>query len=458
MDVAAELADHVAAMRFDDLSPDLVRTIRSFTLSTLAGALAGTAVAGSQPIVDVFAEWACKRESTALGLPYRMAAPEAALLNAMYAQAADFDDIHDRALVRPYSIAVPAALAMAERIGSVSGRDYITALAAAVDVTVRIGLAAPLTTLRWSRPSTLGTFGAAVAGAKLLALDGARTLDAIGIAYSQAAGNTQAMIDGALIKRLQPGFAARAGVIAAILAQRGVTGAANALEGQNGYFNLYEGGRYERQRITERLGSYNYAGEVAFKPYPCAAEVHGVIDAALALVREYDIEADRVTAIRISVPPLVHDLGGRAYPPTDGSILGAALASVRYGAATAIVHRAVGLANYNDAAVADPRVLALIERIQVENSNVTGASYFTPATVEIATTDGPALRKTVSIVHGHADDPLSWTEIADKFRACASCGVPPVDVARQDRVIALIETLEHLRDVGEIARLLVAPS
>jgi 2-methylcitrate dehydratase PrpD len=360
--------------------------------------------------------------------------------------------------VRPYSIAVPAALAMAERIGAVNGRDYIVAIAAAVDVTVRIGLAAPLTTLRWSRPSTLGTFGAAVAGAKLLALDGARTLDALGIAYSQAAGNTQAMMDRALIKRVQPGFAARAGVTAAILAQRGVTGAANALEGQNGYFNLYEGGRYDRQRITERLGTYNYAGEVAFKPYPCAAEVHGVIDATLALVREHDIQTDRVTAIRISVPPLVYDLGGRPYPPENGSSLGAALASVRYGAATAIVHRAVGLANYTDTAVVDPRVLALIERIEVESSNVTGASYFTPATVEIATNDAQACSKTVSIVHGHADDPLQWPEIVDKFRTCASCAAPPVDVARQDRVIALVEMLEHVPDVGEIARLLAAPS
>ena len=458
MDVAAELADHVAAMRFEDLSSDLVRTIGTFTLSTLAGALAGTAVAGSQPIVDVFAEWACKPESSVLGLPYRMAAPEAALLNAMFAQAADFDDIHDRALVRPYSIAVPAALAMAERIGAVSGRDYITAIAAAVDVNVRIGLAAPLTTLRWSRPSTLGTFGAAVVGAKLLALDGARTLDALGIAYSQAAGNTQAMMDRALIKRVQPGFAARAGVIAAILAQRGVTGAANVLEGQNGYFNLYEGGRYDRGRITERLGTYNYAGEVAFKPYPCAAEAHGVIDATLALVRDHAIDAGTVAAIRISVPPLVFDLGGRPYPPADGSIVGAALASVRYGAATAIVHRAVGLANYTETAVVDPRALTLTERTHVESSTVAGASYFTPATVEIETSDGRTYRKTVSIVHGHADDPLQWPEIVDKFRACATAAVPPVDATRQDRVILLVDTLEQAPDVGEIARLLAAAS
>ena len=454
MDVAAELADHVAALRFESFSAELVPKIRAFTLSTLAGALAGTAVAGSQPIVEVFAELSGKRESTVLGLPVRVAAPEAALLNAMYAQAADFDDIHDRALVRPFSIAVPAALAMAERIGGVSGRDFITAISAAVDVTVRLGLAAPLTTLRWARPSTLGTFGAAVAAAKLLGLDGARTLDALGIAYSQAAGTTQAMKDGAVIKRVQPGFAARAGVTSAILAEHGVTGPANALEGQNGYFNMYEGGRYERSRITERLGTYNYAAEVAFKPYPCAAEVHGVLDATLALVREHTIVADDVRAIRIQVPPLVQDLGGRPYPPANGSVVGAALASVRYGAATAIVNGEVGLRNYSQAAVVDPRTLALVELTEVESAPVTGAQYFTPATVEITTTARQTFRKTVTTVHGHADDPLEWPEIVDKFRACATSAMPPIDSARQDSVIERVDALEELPDVGDIARLL----
>jgi hypothetical protein len=95
--------------------------------------------------------------------------------------------------------------------------------------------------------------------------------------------------------------------------------------------------------------------------------------------------------------------------------------------------------------------------VQVESTPATGTSYFTPATVEIATSGAPPVRKTVTTVHGHADDPLRWPEIADKFRACASFAIPALNAERQARVISLVESLEQVADVGEIARLLAAP-
>jgi 2-methylcitrate dehydratase PrpD len=454
MNVASELADYAAGASFETLSAEVVETCRRFTLNTLASALAGTAMTGCEAAVELFTEWGGTPESTVLGSTIRLPAPHAAMMNAMYAQGSDFDDIHDRALVRPFSIVVPAALAVAERIGEVSGPRFITAIAVAADVICRLGLASPLGKLRWARPTTLGTFGAAVAAAKLLNLDGSRILDAIGIAYSQVAGTTQPMIDRALVKRLQPGFAARAGVTAALLAERGISGPANSLSGQNGYFNLYEGGRFEAARITDRLGERNHCVDVGIKPYPCAAEVHGVIDATLAIVARHRISPERIEAIRVCVTPLVFDLGARPYPPADGSVAVAAFVSVGYAVATAIVHGSVGVANYSESAVVDPRALRLVTLTTAEATQGTGSQYFTPATVEIKMSDGQVHRETVTTVRGHPENPMTWDELVSKFRDCCGFAKPAMDSTDVRAIIECVDGLDGIADMRQLARLL----
>lgn len=458
MDAAANLAENAAAATFDRLPAAVVEATKRFTLSTLGSAIAGSAVRGCEPIVQLFAEWGGRPESTVIGAAERVPAPHAAFLNAMHVQASDFDDVHDGALVRPYSIVVPAALATAQRIGRVSGREYITAVAVGVDVTCRLGRAAQAGVMNWTRPSTLGVFGAAAAAARLLGLDSARTLDALGIAYSQVAGTSQAMIDRAMVKRVHPGFAARAGVTAALFAQRGITGPVHPLEGQYGYFSLYEGGHYDRALLLERLGTHWCGVEVTLKAYPSAGFVHAPTDGALTLAARHDIRPEQVRAIRLWVTPLAFDLGARPYPPEQGSVGVAAFASVAYGVATALLHRSVTLANYTEQAVVDPRALRLVALTSIEVQPGAEGRYLTPATIEIATADGACHRETVTAVRGHPDRPLTWEEVVAKFRDCCAFGAPPVDRPRREAVVTRVAALERLDDVGKLVAALGAPA
>lgn len=455
MDASHTLAEHAATAAFERLPKAVVETTRRFVLNTLGSAIAGTGVRGCEPVYEQFVAWGGAPECTVVGAPIRLPAPHAALLNAIYAQQSDFDDVHDCALTRPYSIVVPVALAVAEQQGA-SGAAFLTAVAVGVDVTCRLGLAARAETMDWTRPTTLGTMGSAVAAAKLLGLDAAGIHHALGIAYSQVAGTSQAMIDRALVKRVHPGFSARAGVTAAYLAGRGITGPVSPLEGPYGYFAMYERGRCDRAALLDRLGEHYTGVEVTLKAYPSAGFVHAATDAALALVRRQGIRSDEVQAIRLWVTLLAYDLGARSFPPEQGSVGVAAFASVVYGVVTALIHGTVTLRNYTEEATSDPRVLRLVRLTTVEVLPNTGRQYLAPATLEVTTTAGAVYRETVTTVRGHPDNPLSWDDVVAKFRDCCAFGNPPLVQARQDALIDHVAALEELDDVRTLAVLLGA--
>jgi 2-methylcitrate dehydratase PrpD len=152
------------------------------------------------------------RESRVLLRGIRLPAPQAALLNASMGHALDFDDTLDTGgSIHPGVSVLAAALATADRLGVVSGRDFLLAVALGLDVSCRIAVASTLDR-GWHRTVAIGVFGAAAAAGKLLGLTAEQMLNAFDIAYSHAAGNRQRILDGALTKRLQAGQAAGAGV------------------------------------------------------------------------------------------------------------------------------------------------------------------------------------------------------------------------------------------------------
>jgi 2-methylcitrate dehydratase PrpD len=139
----------------------------------------------------------------------KVPAPQAALVNAAMGHALDFDDTFDRAgSIHPGTSVFAVSFAVAEALGGVSGRDLLLAVTLGLDVSCRVALAATVDR-GWHRTAAMGIFGATAAAGKLLGLNVEQMVHAFGIAYSQAAGNRQCILDGALTKRLQAGQAAR---------------------------------------------------------------------------------------------------------------------------------------------------------------------------------------------------------------------------------------------------------
>ena len=298
MDVIFDLAQNIVTTRYEDLPGEAVEIAKKFIMDSIGVGIAGSSAPGSAEIVEVVDQWGGEKESSVIVYGLRVPAPEAAFVNSLLIHAVDFDDTDDRTATHTNVTALPAALAIGEKMGS-SGKALITAVILGIDLTCRLALASGLFH-GWHNTATVGIFGATAAAGKLLNLDQDKMVNALGIAYSQAAGNRQGRLDGALTKRLQPPFATKSGVISAILAQRGITGARNVIQGEWGFFRLYHdySREYEPDKwadmLKEGLGTRFEVVNLGAKPYPCVRASHAPIDGALALATEYDIKPDDI--------------------------------------------------------------------------------------------------------------------------------------------------------------------
>jgi 2-methylcitrate dehydratase PrpD len=305
-DATRRIAEFAVSFPATQLPPDIVQKVRTQLLDGIAVALAAVDAEGIPALRTAAAEWAGAPQAGIMGSALRVPAPTAALVNGAMMHALDFDDTHAAAYIHPGTVIIPSALAAAERAGNVSGTELLAAVAINSEVMTRIGLAFPgssKSTCGWHFTPLLGHLAAALTAARIAKLSVDRAIDALGIAYHQAAGNMQGLVDGGLTKRVGPGFAAQHGLIAMLLAEAGVTGAKYTLEGRFGLFRQYGGADGDQSVLLDGLGTRFESRDIFVKPYPCCALVHPFIDAALTIARSTAIAMDEIAAIHIRCGP-----------------------------------------------------------------------------------------------------------------------------------------------------------
>ena len=219
--VSRMLAEYVAGLDCERLSAQAVHAFRRALLDYLTCAVSGSRTQPSRLVLDYARSWDRASEACVIGHDARLACPNAAFVNGTSAHGLDFDDGYTQGSVHPAGAVFPALLALAERLGTGSD-EVIAAGVAAYDVTLRIAAAVHPHSARrgFHNTPTAGVFGAAAAASRLLRLDASRTLDALGLAGSFAGGLREYVAEGADVKRLHPGKAARDGIVCAELAQR----------------------------------------------------------------------------------------------------------------------------------------------------------------------------------------------------------------------------------------------
>ena len=306
---AERLTAHVIDTDFDALPPQAVAAAKTFCLDTLGVSVAGSRAPYAGAMRQTAAAWGSGQEATAIGLGQRHSAPTAAMINAFHAHSLEFDCVHELSVVHPLTTIQSAALAYAECRGGVNGRDFIAAVALGVDVATSIGMAAQ-SGLRFFRPATAGIFGATAAVGKLAGLSDSQLMDALGLAYAQAAGNMQAHVEGGPALALQMGFAAAAAIRAVDLAQAGFPGPHDMLEGPFGYFPLYEGA-WDIDPVWAELGRVWRITQVSHKPFPSGRATHGGVDGILQLRQAHALQPEAVEQVTLLAPPLIHALVGR---------------------------------------------------------------------------------------------------------------------------------------------------
>jgi len=456
MDVAFTLAENVVRVGYDDLTPVAVDMTKKDILDVLGVAMAGSAALGVAEVAGLFKDWGGKKESTVIGFDCMLPAVSAALVNGMMSHALDYDDGHDKSMVHAAASVVSAAFAVAQRKGGVNGKEFITAVALGVDLMSRMAMGAK-TNLRvsgWVYSSIFGYFGAAAAAGKILGLDKEKMVNALGITYSQTAGSFQSIADAVLTKRAQLGFAARAGVFSALLAERGITGPTNCIEGEYGIYNNYIKGEYDPNAVIAGLGKRFEIEGMGFKAYPSCGYTHGPIFSTLTLMKENGIKPDDVLEISIATGRNAADLFEPSERKRRPPVVPDAQFSIPYTVGVAVIKGNVGIGDFTPEAIKDERVLAVAQKVNPIILPELTKREVDPSIVEIKTKDGRQFSMRMDNRKGTPENPMSPEEFADKFRDCLAHGRKRISKQKTEKIMQLLMNLEDVEDVGVVIRML----
>lgn len=441
-----DFADHVSGTTLRDLPAEAIDAAKAFILDTLGVGISGSNGPQAQSLVTVTKRMGAATDARVWGTGEGLPAQAAALCNAYQAHCQEYDCVHEAAVAHVLTVVLPAALAVSERAGGVSGARLLEAVVLGVDVAASIG-AASASGLRFFRPGTVGAFGGTAAAGKILAFDTPRMVEAFSLAYGQIGGTMQAHTEGSGLLAMQMGFNARNAVTAVDLAAAGFTGPQNILSGEFGYYKLIEDGGDPAGYAT-RLGGIWRITEVAHKPFPSGRATHGILDGCLALQREHRFRPEQVAEIRLSVPPLIEHLVGR--PPQTEMAINYARLCARYVLACALHGDGVALTDFVPEAYRrrDRQALAARTSITVEDAGDPNA--LVPIVIEIHLTDGGVLRRTVEAVYGSPENPMTREAQLAKFRQNCADAVRPLPDAQVDALIEAVDNLEDLVDVAAL--------
>ena len=430
-----------------------VAAARTAFIDTVGVMIPGASEQVTGAVAAMVAQWG-EGQCTAVGVAGGMPAPWAALVNGTAAHALDFDDNFDPAKAHASAVLVPAILALAEQERR-DGAACIDAYIAGLQILGRVGQGLnPYHRNRgWHATATVGALGAAAACARLTQLDAQKSAYAISIATSMAGGFMSQF--GTMTKPLHAGLAAKAGVLAAEMARHGVDGGLAALDGPRGMQRLMVGPDFERLRDT--LDHVEHGQDMRFatgavgeplliessglklKRFPNCGSAHRAMDALLALREELGFAAPDIARIRVSAP--VSHLNNLMYtrPETPAQ----AKFSLEYALAMIALDGQCKLADFTDAAIADPRARALYELIERDPVDKAEGEFATR--VEIELHDGRRGEKSMAMPVGSIALPLSEEQVRDKFRQCAG------DLLPAEAVRSLLAALDDLPALPSLA-------
>jgi 2-methylcitrate dehydratase PrpD len=413
MDIASEFVDYAIGLKFDDLPAEVVDCAKKLVLDTLGVMIAGSSASGIGTLVDIIRDWGGKPESSILISGDKIPTPHAVLVNAAMARAHDFDAVHEKAIVHIAAPIVPACLAIAERVGRINGKDFITAVVLGMEIMARLGLSLETSFLVTGFQITnhIGTFGTAVAAGKLLRSDQREMIHALGIAYGQVAGTLQATVEGSMMVRIQQGFAAQTGILSAILAKRGIDGPQEVFQGKFGYFPVFHQNRYDPSILTRDLGEQFETTNVSIKYFPSCFLNHSAISAMLQLGKEERIDPQEVDQIQVRVNQgayniVCHPLESKRNPSSNRE----ALFSLPYTVAAALVRGHVSIEDFKEEAIQDKEVRSIANKITPivdEAIEKRHGRDIGPAVVEVTLKNGKKSSCRVDLVKGHPQGSLS---------------------------------------------------
>jgi len=448
MSISREFGAFICSLKYEDL-PEKVRILAKYCfLDWLASAYAGSQEQPVRMMLEVVKGMPGKPECTLIPDGSKNICLLGALVNGASSHMVEMDDLHRASIFHPAAPIIPAALAIAER-EQMTGRDLIVAIVVGYEVGIRVAKMVGKSHYHfWHTTATCGTFGAAAAASKLLLLNPQQIVWALGSAGTQASGLWEFLSESAMSKQLHPGKAALNGILAALLAQRGFTGAEHIFEGERGFCKATSND-YDFHEVTDGLGSeYQMEGN-SFKLHASCGHIHAALDAALILMEETGVVPGEIEKVRVKLYSAALELLGNV-PLTSPYI---AKFHIPFCIANALKFGEVGLEAFTQERLNDGDLRKLMARIELTSDDALDGEYPQKwgAIVEVSTKDGRILSKKVEYPKGDPQKPFSQEEVSEKFLRLTK-GILPMEKSSSllSRILRLeeVERLDHLFQPG----------
>ncbi len=451
MDITKRLARFCAALRFDELPPEVVDRAKYFALDFVGVAARGSLEDSTKAMYRFVKELGpTTKGGVIIGTKTRAPYHYAALANGTSSHSLELDDVTNEASLHPAVAIFPAALAACE-MANKNGKRLIEGVVLGYDVMIRLGkaLGPKEHYSRGFHPTgTCGTFGATAAVAKIMGLSEAQMVNAFGIAGSQAAGSMEFLAQGAWTKRMHPGWAAHNGIIASLLAKKGFKGPSTIIEGRDGFLHAYSLNA-DANKVLEGIGSSFEIMRTSIKPHACCRYMQPPIDAILKIIKENQIKAEEVEKVTLGILkagfPIIVTPEEIKYNPK--SVVDAQF-SMPFGAAAAILYGETSLKQFREKIIQSPEMKQMMDRVRCvedpELEKVFPKQW--PATAEVKTKDGRTFSTRIDYPKGDPENPLSWEELIKKFNGLTSS---IYSKARREKFIEQIRKIEGIGNLKQ---------
>jgi 2-methylcitrate dehydratase PrpD len=455
MDYTQQLVRFCSELSFNKLPAEVTHKAKLCVLDYVANIYGSLELDAVRSVIDFVRSLGGPEAATALGCGFMTGLQNAAFINGTTAEAIEAQDGLRFGGNHPVSAVIPAAFVMSESLG-LPGTRLIEAVVAGYEVANRAAAAMhPFHTLSGFLPTgTCGTLGAAVAVSKLMGQEYPEMLNALGNAgYILPISMAEQLMGGYTVKIVQGGQAASAGIMAAGLAGKGVTGSPYVLEGtelKGGFIQITMKVDAKPERITEKLGEHYSIMDIYFKPYTACRHTHGAAQATLTLLKEKKMAPGDIDSITVSTYAVAAFAVGKDVP--DGGSFVSAQFSIPHVVAACILDGALGPAQLTERRIADPAVIALAKKVTVKPDDELNKMYpdKTASRVEIQLKNGERLTKQVDIPKGDPRDPMEADDVARKVKFFSGKRNPK----KNERIIDEIMNLEKAKNIRDLVSLI----
>lgn len=456
--ITQQLIHNVLDTRYEEFSNEVIRDAKNQIIDIVAVTVSGANGSGNSSLLDLVRQWGGRGEATILALGDKVPLPFAAMMNSLQCRS------YDHEVVGPYpfgqnegkfaghveSTTVPCALSVSEYLGS-SGKDLLTAVVLGGDLAARIAIAQRLSFDQPFDPvGTANAFGAVGLAGRLMGLNENQMMNAFGIIGTQVAGGFRSLWDGVHTFKLYGAMSARNAITAVQMASKGFTGLKDPLLGPQGYFACYCPG-YSSEFLARDLGKEFYV-KGCHKKYPSCYGNHIVIDCALDILQQHEINADDITKVTIGTSPGQVD-SYLNQPFKMGDSEPKALFNYRYCAANSLLRKGARLEHYTEEAIRDLKVIELASKVEVVPTQQKNGAL----ELRIKMKNG----KEYSTVYKHPQMrgyplyPLTKEELMEKFWNNVNFS-KTVSKENAEKALDMIENLEKVDNVSKMIKLLIA--